>query len=154
MCRYFPAIRHLRNSLHTYCGILLPFYRERCKQSQQLLQLHGPHRKPCLQQFFIAETKCLLNCCLATTRRYKESQGIFFYTKQTLWKMCLTTVLLFNVFGAVGTSSLGRGVTTVTILMEGFYNVRRWDGIRWMLHVPSFMKIGSGIQKLMGEVHR
>jgi hypothetical protein len=31
-------------------------------------------------------------------------------------------------------------------LIEGIYEVRRWDGFMWHDIVPSFMKIGTGVQ--------
>jgi hypothetical protein len=37
--------------------------------------------------------------------------------------------------------------------MGGIYEVRRWDGLRCH-DIPSFMKVGSGIQKLIRGIHR
>jgi hypothetical protein len=34
----------------------------------------------------------------------------------------------------------------LVLLMDGIYDVRRWDGLMWHdIYIPSFMKIGSGI---------
>jgi hypothetical protein len=45
-------------------------------------------------------------------------------------------------------------------LIGGVYEGRRSDGLRWymkcaigMIHVPCFIKIGSGIQMSIGEIH-
>jgi hypothetical protein len=42
----------------------------------------------------------------------------------------------------------------LVLLMGGIYGVRRWDGLS-MIYVPSFIKIGSDIQKLLRvDTHR
>jgi hypothetical protein len=38
--------------------------------------------------------------------------------------------------------------------MGGIYEVRRCDGFSAMIHIPSFIKTGSGIENLMGRIHR
>jgi hypothetical protein len=44
------------------------------------------------------------------------------------------------------------GAVMVVLLMGGIYELRHWDGVG-CYDIPSFMKIGSGIQKLIGEIH-
>jgi hypothetical protein len=39
-------------------------------------------------------------------------------------------------------------------LMGGIYEVAVEMGLGAMMHIPSFIKIGSGIQKLVGGIHR
>jgi hypothetical protein len=39
-------------------------------------------------------------------------------------------------------------------VIGGIYEVRRWDGLRCHDRQIKFHKIGSGIQKLIGEIHR
>jgi hypothetical protein len=38
--------------------------------------------------------------------------------------------------------------------MEGIYEVTVEIGSCAMIHIPGFVKIGSGIQKLIGGIHR
>jgi hypothetical protein len=39
-------------------------------------------------------------------------------------------------------------------LMEGIYEVGRWDGLNTMIYTPSFIKISSSIKKLIRGIHR
>jgi hypothetical protein len=38
--------------------------------------------------------------------------------------------------------------------MGGIYEVLLGDGLRFMIYIPSFIKIGSGISRSEGGVHR
>jgi hypothetical protein len=40
--------------------------------------------------------------------------------------------------------------TKLVLLMGGIYDVRRWDGLKCLDIIPSFIKTDSPIQKLIG----
>jgi hypothetical protein len=61
------------------------------------------------------------------------------------------------VFLATATFLLSRCLPTYMYrhrLMGGIYEVCRWMGSGAMLYIPSFIKISSGIQKLIREDNR
>jgi hypothetical protein len=39
-------------------------------------------------------------------------------------------------------------------MVKGIYEVRHREGLRFMIYIPSLIKIGSAIQKLIGWVHK
>jgi hypothetical protein len=47
-----------------------------------------------------------------------------------------------------------RGAAVLLFLDGGIYEARLWDGLGWQdgkIYIPSFMSIGSDIQKLLGR---
>jgi hypothetical protein len=89
---------------------------------------HWPNRKRCLQQFFIAMRTCLMSRCLAM-------KGGIHFTKPL--------------------PSNDRRYTH-TDWWEGFMKYIIEMGSGAIIYIPSFIKIGSGIQKLIGGggIHR
>jgi hypothetical protein len=98
------------------------------------LKWHRPNRKRrfrhmrptilVLLHLFFAAGTCLSSRCLATKGRMN-------FTKPT--------------------HSNVRRVTHADTLLGWIYEVLRWNGLRRHEYIPSFINIGSGIQKLMGR---
>jgi hypothetical protein len=91
---------------------------------------HEPHRKRRFQQFFyvfVTVVTILLSRCLATIRGVLPSR-------------CLAT--------------FGGYIYRNTDWWEGFFNSAIEMGSGAVIYLPSFIKIGSGIQKLIGWINR
>jgi hypothetical protein len=118
---------------------------------------HGSHRKRRLQQFFVAAGTSLPSCYLATIRGYTDThdQQLFYCCVYSLPRQRLHRVVTQQ--RKEGYTLPNRCLATIWAihiqahrLMGGIYEVRRWDGLSCQIYIPSFIKIGSGIQILIG----
>jgi hypothetical protein len=135
----------------------------------------GPHRNWRLQQFFLAARAFLPSCYLAMIGgTHRQTHRLSFDKIQTAQKITHPKILLLLcIFLIAGTcfpsrclamkggirftkplpNNDRRDTHTDTGWWEGFitYTVKMGSGA--MIYVPSFMKTGSAIQKLIRETH-
>jgi hypothetical protein len=121
---------------------------------------HGLHRERRLHQFSVAAGMSLQSCYLATIREYIAPQKKEYKNSSTV--PCIRC--RGNVFtkplpsndGTHYTESLprcGRRGTQRVTQTDGrdLWNTQfRWAQVPWYSYIPTFIKIGSGIQTLMG----
>jgi hypothetical protein len=105
----------------------------------------GPHRKRHMQQFFIAAEMCLISHCLVKTGEHTNThvQQFFCCCEYSLPRGC--------VYRAVPQQ---RGEGGDPDGWAGFIKYTVQTGSSAMICIPSFIKIGSGIQTLIeGDTH-
>jgi hypothetical protein len=139
---------------------------------EELIAYRGPHRKLRLQQFFVATGTSLPSFYLATVGGYTDrptDSPLIRHRPHRKWRgqqficCCVYSLPLERVWWAVA-QQRKEGYTLPSLslatiggmhiqthrLMGGIYEVRRWGGLRCHdIYIPS-LKIGSGIQKLIG----
>jgi hypothetical protein len=120
------------------------------------LILHGPHRKRHLQHFFVAAETSLPSCYPATIRGYTDrptdspliGHGPIENDESN------NSSIVACVFVAAVTFLPSRCLSTYTYRhtdwWEAFMKYAVKKGLGNMIYIPSLMKIGSSIQKLMG----
>jgi hypothetical protein len=112
------------------------------------------HRKR-RQQFFTAAGTCLPSCFLANDR---DRPRLSFDTMRIAKKTTHPTILLlFRVFVSAGTCLPTRCLATIVVYTyrhidswEGFMKYATDMGSNVMTYIRSFIKIRSGIRKLIG----
>jgi hypothetical protein len=127
------------------------------------LMRYRAHRNRRLQQIFVGVGTSLSSCYVVTTGIHRQTHR---HTNQTI-------LLLLRAFFAAGIyllsrclarkggihfteplPSSGRGIYIQTDWWKGFVKYVVEMGSSTMIYMPSFIKTGSGIQKLISGIHR
>jgi hypothetical protein len=120
---------------------------------------HRPHRQRRIQQFFVAAGTWLpLSCNDWGIHKPADSPLIRHgpHRKRRVQQFFVPCIGAVTCIPSRWLSTKGRYTYTQT---DGIYEVCYWDGIRChdirvYSYIPSFVKIGSGIQKLIHGHHR
>jgi hypothetical protein len=126
-----------------------------------------PHRKRCLQQFFVAAGTSLQSCYIAAIRGYTDRPTD--KRVQQFFSCCVYSLPQERVYWAVA-QQRKKGYTLQSLcpaaiggihiqtyrLMWGIceVSVQMGSGAMIYLYIPSSIKIGPGIQKLTGGTHK
>jgi hypothetical protein len=118
--------------------------------------LHGPHRKQRCQQFFVAVGTCLPIHCLAMIGEYTDPQTLLWYDVDRIKNYASNSSCIACICcrgnGLLSLARICRDTHADTDWLKGFmYTIKMGSGT--MIYVPSFIKIGSGIQKLIVYVN-
>jgi hypothetical protein len=118
------------------------------------LTRHGPHRKRRLQQFLFVAGTYLPGRCLATIGDTQtDPQTLLWYHTDRIENDAYNNSIVACVFVAAVkffTKPLPSNIYMTHRLMGGIfkYTVQMGSGV--MIYTPSFIKIGLGIEKLVG----
>jgi hypothetical protein len=114
---------------------------------------HGPQRKQHLQQFFVAAGTFLPSCFLAMIVGYTgrpTGSSLGGHRPQKFFYCCMQPSPRERVYRAVA----WQRQEGYTDRWEGFMQYAIEMGSEAMIYIPSSINIVSGIQKLMGGIHR